>query len=252
MKKSIFFIILIFALIIGSSNASASVESDAKLNVSYKQNTENIIVSAYFSDIKVKDGIISVEYDIEYDHTALELISVKHIIPEKWNTLIEEENVENFSMQSEDGVYRWGYAVIALGEGAKLDKELGFVAEFKPLKDSVGDIVINYSDLRGEVVEDGKTTEFVHMSSNSAKITYDTLNAANTKLFYADVDSELIYLRPRYYEVANDESFVFEDGISDAEEIDDNSAVIYIVISVVAVLIVAVVIFFIIKSRRKS
>jgi hypothetical protein len=252
MKKSIFFIFLTFALIFGSINASASVASDAKLNISYKQNTDNIIVSAYFSDIAVKDGIISAEYDIKYDNTALELVSIKHIIPEKWNSLIAEENVENFSMQTEDGVYHWGYAVIALGEGAKLDKELGFVAEFKPLKDTVSDIIINYSDLRGEVVEDGKTTEFVHMSSNSAKITYDNFNAANTKLFYADIEPKLSYLRPRYYEVENNESFVFEESTTDVEEINDNNAVVYVVISVVAVLVVALVAFFILKSRRKS
>ncbi len=252
MKKSIFFIFLALALTIGSISASAAFESDAKLNVSYKQSSENIVVTAYFSDIQVKDGIISIEYDIVYDHTSLELVSVKHFIPEKWNALIEEENVENFSVKSEDGVYRWGYAVIAIGEGAKSDKELGIVAEFKPLKEAVNDIKINYCDLRGEVLEDGITKEFVHMSSNSAKITYDTANAANTKLFLADVEAELSYLRPMYYEVANDETLVLEESAPTIVEIDDDNTVIYIVLSISIILIFAVVTFFILKSRRKS
>ncbi len=208
MKKVIVWLFVVIFLALNSLSVSAEpgfddvFDADAKLNVSYNFNGENIVVTAYFSDIKVKDGIISIEYDIEYDHNTLELVNIEHYIPEKWNTLILEENVEDFSRQTSEGVYHWGYAVISLGEGAKNDKELGIVLEFKPLDTTVSDIRIGYSDLRGEILKDGKTNEFVHMTSNSAKITFDPLNKANSKLYYAHVDPKS-NLRERFIEVDN-------------------------------------------------
>lgn len=251
MKKATFLVFLLLCLTFGAVNASAAFEADANFNVSYEQDAENIIITAYFSDIRVKDGIISVEYDIEYDHTALELVSVKHQIPQKWESLISEENVENFSSQVDSGVYHWGYAVISLGEGAKNDKELGFIVEFKPLKESVSEIKINYSDLRGEVLENGATKEFVHMSANSAKISYDFTNAVNTKLYYADIDAEMSFLRPKYYEVENRVVTLFEEEAStDTDKSDESNAIVYICICVAVVIVAAAVVLLIFKIKR--
>lgn len=215
-------------------SASADNEADAKLNVSFCVSDENVVVSAFFGDIKVKDGIISVEYDIQYDHTTLELVNIKHIIPEKWNNLIAEENVENFSMQRADGVYRWGYAVIALGEGAKIDKELGFVAEFRQINNKNSDILITYSDLRGEVIENGKTLEFVHMASNSAKVTLDPSNKYNSKLFYADVDPKTDLRKNRFYEVDN----ITESFLPISEENPDDGIGVYLSLACVFVCLI--------------
>lgn len=229
MKK---FLLLFIAVVLSFAFAfSASAEDvlDAKLNGFYAYNGENITVKAFFSEIKVKDGIISVEYDIEYDDTALELVSVEHFLPERWDALINEENVENFSFQHESGVYRWGYAVISLGEGAKADDELGISVEFKPIADKTSDIKITYSDLRGEVVESNKTLEFVHMSSNSIKVSFDPASEQNTKLFYADVYPDSGYRQNKYYEVEN----IVIDIPNGSEATEDNTVA--LVLSFIAI-----------------
>ncbi len=247
MKKviSCLFVVIILSSFIMS--VSADFEADAKLNVSYKFDNENIVVTAYFSDIKVKDGIISVEYDIKYDHTALELVGIEHIIPEKWNNLLTEENVENFSMQTSDGVYRWGYAVIALGEGAKSDNALGIIAEFKPINNTATDIKISYSDLRGEIVENGKTVDFIKMSSNSAKITFDPANKENSKLFYLDVDASVVSQSNRYYEVEN--SIIIET--EPANESEDLYMYLSLAgVGIIIVITVLAIVYIFAKSKR--
>ena len=203
MKRIFILFISVLFIFSGTLTASAEFKHDALFNVSYRYDDGNFLVYANFTDITIKDGIISVEYNIDYDHTALEIVNIEHIIPEKWNSLIEQENVENFSFESDDGIYHWGYAVISVGEGAKKDGELGIVIEFKPLGSEKSDILLSYSDLRGEIVEDGQTTEFVRMSSNSAKIDFDPQTQENTKLFYVDVDANAFIQKNRYYEVEN-------------------------------------------------
>ncbi len=247
MKKLItclFFIIILSSSLI---SASAEYEADAKLNVSYCFDGQNVVITAYFTDIKVKDGIISVEYDIKYDHNKFELVQIDHIVPERWEALLIEESVENFSMQRSEGVYRWGYAVVALGEGAKGDRELGFVAEFKPIGTIEGDIKISYSDLRGEVVENGKTVEFLRLSSNSAKITFDSTNSENTKLFYSNVDADLYNQNNRYYEVEN-------ITINEARPANDiNYIYLYLSFAAIAIILVVTVlliVYIFAKSKR--
>lgn len=247
MKKLIACLFLILILSSSFISASAEFEADAKLNVSYCVDGQNVVITAFFTDIKVKDGIISVEYDIKYDHNKFELVKIDHIIPERWEALLIDESVENFSMQRSEGVYRWGYAVVALGEGAKGDKELGFVAEFKPIGTLEGDIKISYSDLRGEIVEDGKTVEFLRLSSNSAKIAFDPANAENTKLFYSNVDADLYNQNNRYYEVEN-------ITINEALPVNDiNCTSLYLsfaAIAVVLIVTVLLIVYIFAKSKR--
>ena len=80
MKKLIACLFLILILSSSFISASAEFEADAKLNVSYCFKGQNVVITAFFTDIKVKDGIISVEYDIKYDHNKFELVKI-----ELWN-----------------------------------------------------------------------------------------------------------------------------------------------------------------------
>ncbi len=243
MKKGSIFILICLLIMAFSLSASADNDLDARLVTSYSFNGDNIVINAHFNDIKVKDGIISLEYDIEYDHTSLELVGIEHIIPEEWNALIAEENVENFSFQSEGGVYRWGYAVISLGKGAKVDKSLGIKLEFKPIKDEISDIELNYRDIRGEIIEGGKTTEFVHMSSNSAKITFNPINVSETVMSHIDVDPSNPRQNNKYYPVDN-----LIEVVEQQSEASDIGLILVFIFIVVFELVILI--YFIVRSIR--
>ena len=235
MKRVIVLITLsiVLTFIFSLSVASAENSTDATLSgeVYTDNKSGNLIISATFSDISVKDGIISIEYDLIYDENLFELVNVEHIIPKKWENLIETEMVEDFSFKSENNVYHWAYAVIAVGKGATENDSLGIKAEFKFLSNSAGVVQLVYDDLRGEIIENGKVAEFVHMSSNSLKFTIDPKNVNEARIqktnFFPEKDDFSMAEQP---EVSIDNSDFENDK-------GDGSGYLWLIIISVAVLL---------------
>lgn len=175
MKRSLIIIIVAVLTLFSSLMTCSAGENDATLKAeySYDENAKTISVDARFVDIKAKEGIITIEYHIEYDKNALELVSYETVFPDNWKSLLENQMVEDFSEKKEDGRLTWTFVVIAVGEGAKKDNELGIKLLFKPLNTGKTDIKFSYKDIGTEILENGKTVSLEHISGNSLNIAVD-------------------------------------------------------------------------------
>ncbi len=183
MKKS-FFIIVFSIMMLFSSLVCNAQTADATLKVDYEYISESnlIKVDANFVDIKAKEGIITIEYDITYDANALELVSYKTYFPKDWEQLLENETVEDFTEKTQNGKIRWVFVVIAVGKGAKNDAELGINLEFKPLKDGTANVSFNYKDIGTEILKNGMTESLEHISGNSVNIAIDLSKPAEPEI----------------------------------------------------------------------
>ncbi len=190
MKKLVLFV-LISALIlsIASFSVSAEIATDTTINVSYEYNSDNgnITIIGKFTDIKPEGGIVALEYDVKYDHTVLELVKTEPLYPERWSDLIKNESIEDLSRAMGNGNYRWAFAVIPLGKGAKSSDEVGIKLEFKPIKQQSTNIRLEYVDLVTEIVENGKTMDFIHISGNSVSVDVSVDDPENPDIEKSDV-----------------------------------------------------------------
>ena len=107
MKKITLFT-LIFTLLFSVFAINAYAENDADLSIVYEYtNTNDVIVTAGVTNIKIEGGIYLIGYEITYDPAVFELTSSTVNIPEKWQPLVgDEEGPEtDMSRLIEDGKY---------------------------------------------------------------------------------------------------------------------------------------------------
>ncbi len=254
MKKSFILIIVALLTLFTSVITCTASDNDATLKAeySYDGNGKTITVDARFVDIKAKEGIITIEYHIEYDKNALELISYETVFPEDWKPLLENQMVEDFSEKKEEGRINWTFVVIAVGKGAKEDNELGIKLSFKPLNNSKTDIKFNCKDIGTEVLENGKTVSLEHISGNSLNIAVDLSEPEKSEISEIDPNApagnnsqSANASTGNNAESINDNS---EDSNVDNEQ-SDNSLVLWIVIGI-GVLGVAAVIVLVSKTKK--
>lgn len=183
MKKTICLIIVLFMFVASLLAVSASGDADATLKVAYSVNETNgnINMTASFVDIKPENGLISIEYKIEYDKSALELVSVSTVYPESWKSLLDNEMVEDLSTKN-DGFYHWAIIVIAQGEGLKNGDNLMLNLEFKPLKKGNTDVNFNFIDLGTEILKNGMTEALLRVSGNSVFVNINLDDPKNPEI----------------------------------------------------------------------
>lgn len=270
MKRSLF-ALFICILVLMSSFACGAESADATLKVDYEYITESntIKVDANFVNIKPKDGIITIEYGIKYDKSAVELVSFKTYFPKDWEPLLENEMVEDLTEKTKDGYIRWCFVVIAVGKGAKNDSELGIELEFKPLKEENTNISFEYADIGTEILNNGMTESLQRVSGNSVTVTVDLANPevpviddnSVTVPENVSVPSEESEITPP---VSADDSASVDINISlpsilsenidnsdsaNGSEVNSPSPLLWIIIGVGAFAVVAVVVF-VIKSKK--
>jgi hypothetical protein len=193
MKKTIFTLFLVAILSLSAVVPCFAEGNDATLKAIYSYNAEEdkITVDARFFDIKAKEGIITINYSIVYDPSALELIDYKCLFPAEWEKLLENQMVEDFSLKQEDGKITWSFVVIAVGKGAKKDNELGIQLNFKPIGEGNTDVEFQFIDIGTEILQNGQTLSLEKISGNSAKVNINLTDpAANASEGFGDVSTD--------------------------------------------------------------
>lgn len=183
MKKSICLLVVVFMFVVSLLAVSASGDADATLKVDYSVNESNgnINMNASFVDIKPENGLISIEYKIEFDKSALELVSVTTEYPDSWKPLLDSEMVEDLSSKNE-GFYHWAIIVIAQGEGLKNGDNLKLNLEFKPLKNGNTDVNFKFIDLGTEILKNGMTEALLRVSGNSVAVSINLDDPKNPEI----------------------------------------------------------------------
>lgn len=183
MKKSIFLVLISILLVISSITCSAK-SADATLAVDYEYVSEdNVIkVDASFVDIKAQEGIVTIEYEINYDASALELVSFATYFPKDWEPLLVKKMFEDFTQRTENGKIRWVFVLIAVGKGAKNDNELGIKLEFKPLNEAKTNVEFKYLDIGTEILKNGITESLERVSGNSVNLSIDLANPSTPEI----------------------------------------------------------------------
>lgn len=174
MKKAICLLVsvLIFSLSLLSVSASGDADATLKVDYSVNESNGNINMTASFVDIKPENGLISIEYKIEFDKSALELVSITTEYPDSWKSLLDSEMVEDLSSKNE-GFYHWVIIVIAQGEGLKNGDNLKLNLEFKPLIKGNTNVNFNFVDLGTEILKNGMTEALLRVSGNSVSVSID-------------------------------------------------------------------------------
>ncbi len=175
MKKIILGTILVILLLLTSVNTLAE-EYSAKLDIEYEYDSDNnlVTITASVNDIKPKYGVMSVDYSIFFDDSALELVDVNINIPDAWKSNYDEGIVEiDWSRLVEDGHYNWVIFTAEVLDGITEDNQLYVTLEFKPLKSTSTTISFKYNAVACETII-GDQNEFVEISVNSTDVTIDT------------------------------------------------------------------------------
>lgn len=200
MKKAFalaFAFILVFApLLVGSVYAEDN--NKATLDIEYEKKSDgNILVKASLNDIRAKNGISTLEYDILYNAKDLKFVNATVNVPDKWKPYVEDELVEILSQKKKDGVYYWAAVATEVNIGIKDDNQLFIVLEFKPLTDKTTDIKFEYVEVGTDYSyvspSDNKTYyDFASVQVNAAKISIDLKGDEEPSIETSDVSTNLL------------------------------------------------------------
>lgn len=217
MKKITLFT-LIFTLLFSVFAINAYAENDADLSIAYEYtNTNDVIVTAGVTNIKIEGGIYLIGYEITYDPAVFELTSSTVNIPEKWQPLVgDEEGPEtDMSRLIEDGKYYWCTYIFKENYGITEDNQLTVTLQFKPLTNGNCDIKFTCTDISGYDLD---ITDY-SAADKTVNIPFKNDNNGDIP-----VDSNTSNLTPPDASVDNEESSTQQD--SDAESVvpENNSA----------------------------
>ncbi len=214
--KKLLLLISIFTLLFTAFTFSVSADYDADLNINYEiTNTNDVIVTAGVTNIKIEGGIYLIGYEITYDPAVFELTSSTVNIPEKWQPLVgDEEGPEtDMSRLIEDGKYYWCTYIFKENYGITDDNQLTVTLQFKPLTKNYGDIKFTCTDISGfdlDITDYEVAGGTISINNNTSDASADTNENSN--------------IVPPDATVSNGESDNQQNSNNENSNVDNNSA----------------------------